>query len=283
MKNFLLILPIIFISCNSNTEPITVNLNQEEDNFEVTDNITYYRGKRFTGTTESFYENGQLKTRGIYLRGRKEGLYQLYHENGQLKGSGTFIKGKEEGLFESYFENGKKQSSETYNNGKVLGPCIYYKSNGKIEIEGDCNDDRITYNLNTLENITYHLIESGPFQNNNNNIGEIRKISFFPDGRCKIVGVSKRTEKIEYTFYGMYKVGFSKYEDTGGDFTYIKVDWKGYTSRGPMCYSVFSNHIVQIKDFNGYLDFDQYGPIVKSWRSYGGLVDDFYVYYDSTF
>ena len=57
----------------------------------------------FTGSSVSYYENGQLEVRENYKDGKVEGLYEGYYENGQLEERGNLKDGKEEGLFASFF------------------------------------------------------------------------------------------------------------------------------------------------------------------------------------
>ena len=104
----------------------------------------------------------------------------------------------------------------------------------------------------------------------------INTIYFNSDGKCIIKSIDKRTDQVKYSYNGTYQVGFSKYTDNGRSFKYIRIDWESGYSRRPMCYSFFGeSRIVQIKNFDG---FDNYGPLVKSFYSEGGLVDDCYVY-----
>jgi|TARA_R110002124_G_scaffold272573_1_gene441770 hypothetical protein len=106
----------------------------------------------------------------------------------------------------------------------------------------------------------------------------ISTISFNSNGTCMIKLLDKRTEQIRYSHNGIYQVGFSKYTDSGGSYRYIRIDWESAYSSTPMCYSFFGKSITQIKKFDINGGFDSYGPLVKSFYSEGGLVDDCYKY-----
>ena len=55
--------------------------------------INYKDGKEH-GSTEWYYENGQLSVKLTYKDGTQHGPYESYHENGQLKRKATYKDGK---------------------------------------------------------------------------------------------------------------------------------------------------------------------------------------------
>ena len=249
MKKLLIyVILILFSSC---IQTKTINESEEKEYIEEKQEVLYYKGTPFSGVLVDFYKNGQLEFKINYYNGKRQGLSEGYYENGYL-----FAK-------------------ENFKNGELDGNFEYYDENGDIEDKG-------VFKLGILEsrellkkNINKYL-STYLFTENCIHSNDKTTISFNLDGTCKIVSINNRTEQIDFSFNGRYQTGFSKYEDTGGDFRYIRIDWDyGYTSKGPMCYSIFPDRIVRIKDFKG---FDKYGPIVSSWRSEGGLVNDCYVY-----
>jgi antitoxin component YwqK of YwqJK toxin-antitoxin module len=60
--------------------------------FLVRYGITYDQNTNepVTGIVEEFYDDGQLKSRGTYIDGRKDGLWEWFYENGQLEHRTTF-------------------------------------------------------------------------------------------------------------------------------------------------------------------------------------------------
>ena len=80
---------ILFASCTK-----SIDGKKEKSNFEVREEITYYKDKPFTGEIFENYENGQLKGKVNFIDGKREdGLYEEYHENGQLKEKGNYKDG----------------------------------------------------------------------------------------------------------------------------------------------------------------------------------------------
>jgi len=53
-----------------------------EENLDITD-----------GLFEQFYDNGNIKTRGNYVRGKKDGLWESFYYDGSLNRSQTFKDG----------------------------------------------------------------------------------------------------------------------------------------------------------------------------------------------
>ena len=49
-----------------------------------------------------------------------DGPYETYNENGQLESRGNYIDGKREGLWEWFDENGNLTETRTYRNGDLV-------------------------------------------------------------------------------------------------------------------------------------------------------------------
>ena len=78
----------------------------------------------FTGVTESYFENGQLRIRGNWKAGLQDGLAEFYFENGQLRTRGNWKAGLRDGLEEHYYENGQLESSINYIASELInGEC----------------------------------------------------------------------------------------------------------------------------------------------------------------
>ncbi|WP_299582407.1 hypothetical protein [uncultured Sunxiuqinia sp.] len=56
---------------------------------------------------EEKYSNGQLKTKGVYLNGFEEGLWEEWFENGQKKSERKFKEGIPAGTWKEWDESGK--------------------------------------------------------------------------------------------------------------------------------------------------------------------------------
>ena len=73
------------------------------------------------GPFKTFYDNGQLKTEGVYKNGFPYGLLESYYENGQLKRT----------LF--YVENGQLEMEQLYDkNGQLEVQTVYLEDGTEI-------------------------------------------------------------------------------------------------------------------------------------------------------
>ena len=70
---------------------------------------------------ESYYDNGQLESRGTFKNGEFDGPYELYHENGPLILKWTYRDGELDGPSETYHDNGQLRTKGTYRDGKKSG------------------------------------------------------------------------------------------------------------------------------------------------------------------
>lgn len=76
----------------------------------------YYKGGFYNGECLEVYENGTIKTKGNYINGKKDGLWESFKPDGTRKGN-----------------------SETYKNGTVIKRVTYY-TDGSVEYERNYNE-----------------------------------------------------------------------------------------------------------------------------------------------
>ena len=74
--------------------------------FQRKDDLYYkkYAKVPFSGVSEEFWENSQLKSRDHYKEGYKHGSYQWFYENGQLSSQGVYHWGKPVSFLTNYFD-----------------------------------------------------------------------------------------------------------------------------------------------------------------------------------
>ena len=162
MKNYpILILFLILISSCTKT----INIDEERQYLEIKKGILYYKGVPFSGKTESKmvpfktdggyriydegmlieefleYSNGQIKSKGSFIDGEKDGKHIEYYENGQIKFEGSFITGKEDGKHIKYYENGQLELKVTYKKGKKDGLREEYNENGQLKLKTNYKED----------------------------------------------------------------------------------------------------------------------------------------------
>jgi antitoxin component YwqK of YwqJK toxin-antitoxin module len=94
------------------------------------------------GPWQEFYTNGQLKSIGVYDKGKRIGEWKFYHKNGQLEQIGTYNEfGKADGTWTWYYPSGDLLREEGYFNGMLDGYSIEYDEFGEIIAEGEYIED----------------------------------------------------------------------------------------------------------------------------------------------
>jgi antitoxin component YwqK of YwqJK toxin-antitoxin module len=97
----------------------------------------YIDGKK-EGVWKSYYPGGALLSEITYTNDRKEGPAKIYYENGTVAEEGYWKHNKWIGEYKSYHENGKIAVHWNYNEeGNRSGEQMYYHKNGNVKIKGN--------------------------------------------------------------------------------------------------------------------------------------------------
>lgn len=92
-----------------------------------------FAGKLLNGIYIASYSNGNLKEKGVFILGLKDGEWKSWDENGILLNSKIYKKGILNGAFNN-FEDGKLKESGSYKNGSMHGPVKIYAKQDSIVI-----------------------------------------------------------------------------------------------------------------------------------------------------
>ena len=105
-----------------------------EKNLVIRNNLFYkkFTNIPFSGLVESYHENGQLKTIGQIIKGKKNGLWEKYYSNGRQKSIGHYKMGIKEGHWKYYFLNSNLKEEEFYRNGKKHGLWKSFDPQGSL-------------------------------------------------------------------------------------------------------------------------------------------------------
>lgn len=106
---------------------------------------------------QSFYENGNLKSQGYYVKNKPNGKWAYYFENGKVSMEGNLKDGEYEGVWTYYYENGNTNMKGEVNHGSREGEWIYFYENGKIKSIGH-------YKKNNKEGTWKYFYEDGAFK-----------------------------------------------------------------------------------------------------------------------
>lgn len=95
----------------------------------------FYKGIPFTGTSESYYNDGQKATETEYVQGIKNGLVKKFFENGALSFESNYVDGRQHGETKSWWRNGNQRTISNYEKGIPHGSQHqWYKSGNKFKI-----------------------------------------------------------------------------------------------------------------------------------------------------
>jgi len=89
------------------------------------------------GPWKEYYEDGTLRSTGVYDKGVKVGEWKFYYSNGKLEQKGKFNKkGKPDGTWTWYFEDGTLQREQAFVAGLEDGEYIENDESGKLIVKG---------------------------------------------------------------------------------------------------------------------------------------------------
>ncbi len=104
-----------------------------------------YVKNKAEGTWQFFYENGNIKMEGLMLNGEKNGVWQYYYENGSVSMEGEAAANLKGGHWKYYYENGHIRSEGEYQEDKKSGPWSYYYEDGVLKAMATYKEDAGDY------------------------------------------------------------------------------------------------------------------------------------------
>ncbi|WP_347174626.1 toxin-antitoxin system YwqK family antitoxin [Polaribacter uvawellassae] len=132
MKKTIVILFLVFASCEKNEKPHLV-LFEENKELEIINGVLYYNDAPFNGTIKSFDDVNQTKNSASYENGKKEGEERKLFLNDSLAEIRFYKKGLKVGIHKSWFENGQQKFEYPYSqNGVYHGTMKEWYPNGKL-------------------------------------------------------------------------------------------------------------------------------------------------------
>jgi len=96
---------------------------------------------RQQGPWKEYHPNGELKSKGEYVNGKRIGDWVFYHPNGKTEQLGKYDKrGRAQGPWKWFYESGNLLREENYRNDLQDGTMTEYSDDGKIITKGDYVD-----------------------------------------------------------------------------------------------------------------------------------------------
>ena len=123
----ILVFPILFTLFNCSVQ------NCGELQFDKKNKITYYKGNPYTGSCESYFFSGKIKSIENYKNGKDHGEWKFFYKNSNLKVLGNFNLGKKIGKWQYFFESGSIWKENFYDSiGNKIGAWNEYNQAGDI-------------------------------------------------------------------------------------------------------------------------------------------------------
>ena len=93
----------------------------------------YWQGKLFTGTEESYYDDGTLCTEVEYVDGIPDGTMRGWYKNRKIRSEKFYKKGRIHGYVREWYESGQiKREEEIYNGIAIL--TKKWDENGNLNV-----------------------------------------------------------------------------------------------------------------------------------------------------
>jgi antitoxin component YwqK of YwqJK toxin-antitoxin module len=108
---------------------------------------TSYRRETFmdgvmTGDFSTYFETGELRSRGKYVDGEVDGDFFWFFKEGGVSEKIHSKRGKEVGEHTVYYPSGRVKDISTYRDGVLSGPVVGFSSDGDTLAIGQFEDDR---------------------------------------------------------------------------------------------------------------------------------------------
>lgn len=106
------------------------------DGLTLRNGVLYRAGAPFSGTVLARWEDGTLRAREPYARGRKDGEEIAYYPSGKLHWRRPFKQGVKEGTHVGWWENGQKMFEYPFHKGAYQGVTREWYATGAPAREG---------------------------------------------------------------------------------------------------------------------------------------------------
>ena len=145
-----------------------------------------YRMNEQTGEYISWYDNGNLLTKGRYAHDHKQGLWQTWYDDGNLRKQVSY----DTGFSQTWYHNGKLSIQGWYKNGVQSGKWETWNDNGQLSSQG-CYENGVKSGIWETWNDNGQLSSQGCYQNGVKNgtwktwytDGKLQSETFYESGK----------------------------------------------------------------------------------------------------
>lgn len=195
---------------------------------------------------QSYFQNGQLKSKGYFYKGKQTGNWEYYYENGQLKMNGQMNNGVRVGPWEYFYESGIIQMEGVSDGSSKVGEWIFYYENGEVRARGTFVDSKkegawtYYYEDGSLKAMANYHADNGEY------------MEFYPSGKLKSQGpiVNGQSNGV-WTYYNEDGTVQSKGKEVNGQ---REGEWIIYHPNGEIAAKGFYQNGKQVGKWTYYHD-----------------------------
>jgi S1-C subfamily serine protease/antitoxin component YwqK of YwqJK toxin-antitoxin module len=189
-----------------------------------------------TGLWSYYYDSKKLKSEINYANDTLNGKTVHYYDNGNIKSVGDYLKGQKNGKWIYYTESDEKNYLESYQNGKRNGSYISYFDNKNVYQKGNLTDgfkdgNWITnYSDGSIKTITeYHNGSKNPTFHECNEYKKCKAIisNKFLKSEIQSNWIASDSTYYQYTNDGIL-ASFSKEKNKEAFYINLNIPWKNY-------------------------------------------------------
>ena len=106
-----------------------------------------YRSGKLHGLSRTFYNNGKVSERLIYVEGLKDGELKQFYKGGQEMVKCLYVNNQLNGLYIRYYQEGKREFEGSYKNDLKDGVWKFYLPSGEVDYELEYDNGRLLTEL----------------------------------------------------------------------------------------------------------------------------------------
>ena len=99
-------------------------MNRDQANIKLKNGVLYLNKMPFSGIVNTFYADGNIKSKSAYDQGKREGLFLGWYSNGEHWFSRSYLKGLKTGIHKGWHKNGTQMFEYHFNNKGVYNGVV---------------------------------------------------------------------------------------------------------------------------------------------------------------
>tara|TARA_B110000503_G_scaffold39995_1_gene65701 strand:- start:784 stop:1386 length:603 start_codon:yes stop_codon:yes gene_type:complete len=111
------------ISIDEITIP-SIEINKNNADVQLKNGVLYFEEKPFSGIVNTFYNDGNIKSKSAYHQGKRQGLFLGWYPDGEQWFNRSYTKGLKSGIHRGWYQNGVQMFEYHFNNKGVYNGVV---------------------------------------------------------------------------------------------------------------------------------------------------------------